>query len=163
MGLLRAERGQWRLGGLRLVWDGDNLLQPLRRGGQDHPVSGDIKAEADPAGKTSAFELGTLLKYDVNGNLLFSTNLTNQVPAALAVYGVDGASPRRRIPTITTPSTSHQGESTTIDLMELQGSGATFDLENGAGQVLALPHSADTGLSLNEFPWPRPPAPTTFM
>ena len=134
-------------------WYGTGITYYNRSGGVDKTisVSGDIKAEADPAGNTLALNWGTLLKYDVNGNLLFSTNLTNQVPAALAVYGVDGG--------IATPPDTNdyysftltKGQSTTIDLTELQGSGATFDLENGAGQVLALPHSADTGLSLNEF------------
>ena len=114
------------------------------------------KGEPDTTGDTFvvSYEYGyygydNFYKYDSNGNFVFE----NYVGAAtsLAVLGVNGGVP-------TPPDTSDyysfgmsKGQSATIDLTALAGSGATFDLENSSGQVLALPHSASTGLSINEF------------
>jgi hypothetical protein len=108
------------------------------------------KAEPDSAGNTFAVSLdyGNFLKYDTSGNFVFNNYLGAR---GLAVVGVDGG-------VATPPDTSDyysirltKGQSATISLTQLQGSGASFDLENGAAKVLALPHPASTGLSINEF------------
>jgi hypothetical protein len=109
------------------------------------------QAEPDLAGDTFTVsnDYRDLRKYDANGNLVFDTYVGSAV--SLAVLGVDGGVP-------TPPDTSDyysfsltKGQSATIDLTALEGSGASFDLENSSGQILAVPHSVSTGLSINEF------------